>query len=108
MATAELLKNDATLGVHQIGTSLHNTIDRVADPTRAAIDRVSSNAHESVDRWSQRAETATETLYNQRQRLSQAPRQALAQAKEFVSDHPLQAVGGALVLGLLVGWLRGR
>jgi ElaB/YqjD/DUF883 family membrane-anchored ribosome-binding protein len=108
MGTAELLKNDTALGVNQFGTTLHNTIDKVADPTRAAIDRVSSTAHESVDRWSQRAENAAESLHDKRQRLAEAPRHALDQAKEFVSDHPLQAVGGALVLGLIVGWLRGR
>ena len=91
--------------VNQVGTALHNTIDKVADPTRGAIDRVSATAHQTVDKLASKAEYAAQSVEERRRKMAEAPSRALDHARAYVSDNPLQAVGAALAVGYVLAWL---
>lgn len=95
-------------GVNQVGTALHNSIDKVADPTRSAIDRASSSAHQTVDKLASKAESAAQAVEARRQRMAEAPNRAIDQARDYVIANPLQAVGTALAVGYVLGWLHRR
>lgn len=95
-------------GVNQVGTALHNSIDKVADPTRSAIDRASSTAHETVDKLASKAEQAALAVESRRRRLAEAPNRAVDQARDYVVANPLRAVGTALAVGYVIGWLNRR
>ncbi len=95
-------------GVNQVGTALHNSIDKVADPTRSAIERASSSAHETVDKLASKAERAALAVEARRRRMAEAPNRALDQARDYVAGNPLRAVGTALAVGYVLGWLHRR
>ena len=104
------LASDSSLqrGVNQVGTALHNSIDKMADPTRSAIDRASSSAHETVDKLASKAEQAAQAMEERRRRMAEAPNRAMDQARDYVVANPLRAVGTALAVGYVLGWLHRR
>jgi ElaB/YqjD/DUF883 family membrane-anchored ribosome-binding protein len=104
------LATDSSLqrGVNQVGTALHNSIDKMADPTRSAIDRASSSAHETVDKLASKAEQAAQAVEDRRRRMAEAPNRAMDQARDYVVANPLRAVGTALAVGYVLGWLHRR
>ncbi|MDB5847585.1 MAG: hypothetical protein JWP29_1337 [Rhodoferax sp.] len=104
------ISTDSSLqrGVNQMGTALHNSIDKVADPTRSAIDTASTKAHETVDKLASKAESAAQAVEARRQRMAEAPNRALDHARDYVTQNPLRAVGSALAVGSMLGWLNRR
>lgn len=104
-SSAAATENAVLRGVDQAASTLHNTIDKVADPARHGVDRAAAAAHSTVDKLANGAGTATSKFGAQAHRLTEAPLQAVDYSKAYIKDHPLQAVGGALLLGMLVGRL---
>ena len=104
------ISTDSSLqrGVNQMGTALHNSIDKVAEPTKSAIDSASTRAHETVDKLASKAESAAQAVEARRQRMAEAPTRALDQARDYVTQSPLRAVGTALAVGYVLGWLNRR
>ena len=95
-------------GVDQAGTSLHHTIDKVAEPARNTVDRAASAAHQTVDKLTDGAGHMVGKVSDQAQRLTEAPRQAVDHAKAYIQDRPLQAVAVAALVGWVLGRLGGR
>lgn len=95
-------------GVEQAGHTLHNTIDRVAEPARSTVDRAATVAHSTVDKLASSASSVAGKVSSQAHRLTDAPLQAVDYSRAYIKEHPLQAVGGALLVGLLVGRLTAR
>ncbi len=91
-------------GVDHAGSSLHDTIDKMAAPTKGTVDKVASAAHSTVDKLAGGASTVASKLAEHSHLLTDVPLQAVDYSKAYIKDHPLQAVGGALV----IGWLLGR
>ena len=96
--------NAVQRGVNQAGSSLHSTIDKVADPARSTVDRATTAAHNTVDKLASGAASVAGKVSEQAQRLTDVPLQAVDYSKAYIKDHPLQAVGAAL----LAGWILGR
>jgi ElaB/YqjD/DUF883 family membrane-anchored ribosome-binding protein len=92
-------------GVHQASSTLHETIDKVAEPARNGVDRAATAAHHTVDQLAQGASSVADKVTDRAQRLGDAPLRALDCSKTYIQDHPLQSVGAALLLGLVVGRL---
>ncbi|HYW56589.1 MAG TPA: DUF883 C-terminal domain-containing protein [Polaromonas sp.] len=98
--------NDSALtrGVDQAGSSLHSTIDKMAAPTKTTVDKVATAAHSTVDKLAGGVSSVAGKLSEHSHLLTDVPLQAVDYSKAYIKDHPLQAVGGALV----IGWLLGR
>ncbi len=92
-------------GVAQAGSTLHDTIDKVAEPARSTVDRAATAAHNTVDKLTSGASSVAGKVSDQAHRLTDAPLQAVDYSKAYIKDHPLQAVGAALLVGLIVGRL---
>ncbi|MDP3310821.1 MAG: hypothetical protein Q8S56_07615, partial [Polaromonas sp.] len=97
-------ENAVQRGVSQAGSSLHDTIDKVADPVHSTVERAATAAHNTVDKLASGASSVAGKVSDQAQRFTDVPLQAVDYSKAYIKDHPLQAVGAAL----LVGWLLGR
>lgn len=98
-------ENALLRGVSQAGSSLHNTIDKVAEPARSTVDRAATVAHNTVDKLASGASSVAGKVSEQAHRFTDAPLQAVDYSKAYIKDHPLQAVGAALLLGLIFGRL---
>ena len=70
-----------------------------AQESRERLDQAASKVHATVDRVHRRASDLTDQVASQGERTYQ-------QACAWVSEHPLQAIGGALAIGYLFGRLR--
>lgn len=100
--------NTAQRTVDAAGAALHSSIDKVAEPVREGVDRASTAAHETVDKVASGASHMANRFSDQAQWACDAPNRALACSRSWVQDNPLEAVGGALLIGLLVGRLSAR
>lgn len=102
----ETIAPDGTLqrSMRQVGDTLHDTIDKVAEPARSAVNRVSSSAHEGVDKMASTVQAAAGKVDQQARRVREIPHQAADHARDYVRNRPLQAMGAAFA----IGWLLGR
>jgi ElaB/YqjD/DUF883 family membrane-anchored ribosome-binding protein len=69
------------------------------------VDRAATAAHSTVDKLANGASSVAGKVSDQAHRLTDAPLQAVDYSKAYIKDHPLQAVGTALLVGLVVGRL---
>lgn len=92
-------------GVDSAGTALHNTIEKIAEPTRSGVDRAATVAHETVDKLAINASSAAEKISEKTRRLTDAPNRALESSKDWVKDEPVKAIGAALAIGFILGRL---
>ncbi len=79
----------------------HQTVDKVADKASAQVDQLSGTAHRAVNRATDAAASASEwaaTIPEQATKISAA-------ASDSIRARPLAMVGGALVVGYLLGRL---
>lgn len=104
-STTTSTDNAVQRGVNQAGSSLHDTIDKVADPARSTVDRAATAAHNTVDKLASGASSVAGKVSDQAHRFTDAPLQAVDYSKAYIKDHPLQAVGAALLVGLIFGRL---
>jgi len=79
--------------------SKSSTEGDVGSYAQESLDQAASKVHATVDRVHRRATNLTDQVTSQGERTYQ-------QACAWVSDHPLQAIGGALAIGYLFGRLR--
>ncbi|WP_372827931.1 YqjD family protein [Polaromonas sp.] len=98
-------ENTIQRGVSQAGSSLHETIDKVTQPAHGTVDRAATMAHNTVDKLASGANSVAGKVSEQAHRFTDVPLQAVDYSKAYIKDHPLQAVGAALVLGMLIGRL---
>jgi ElaB/YqjD/DUF883 family membrane-anchored ribosome-binding protein len=104
-SAASSADNAVQRGVSQAGSSLHETIDKVAEPARSTVDRAATAAHNTVDKLASGASSVAGKVSDQAQRFTDVPLQAVDYSKAYIKDHPLQAVGAALLVGLIFGRL---
>lgn len=72
---------------------------KYAQETHDRLDQVASKAHATVDRVHRQATDLSDQVTSQGERTYQ-------QACAWVTDHPVQAIAGALAIGYLFGRLR--
>jgi len=70
-----------------------------AQESRDRLDQAASKVHATVDKVHRRATNLTDQVTSQGERTYQ-------QACAWVTEHPMQAIGGALAIGYLFGRLR--
>ena len=69
------------------------------------MDRVVQGAHEAVDRLAQRATPAIDALSGQADHWTEVQDEWVESARNTVRDHPLAALGAAVVFGMVVARL---
>ncbi len=89
--------------VNQAGGTLHDTINKMAEPARGTLDRATAAAHTTVDKLASGASTVVGKISDNAHLLKDVPLQAVDYSKAYIKDHPMQAVGAALLVGLVVG-----
>lgn len=106
-ASASAAFSESTLlrGVDQAGNKLHDTIDKVAEPARNTVERAASAAHSTVDKLASGAHAVAGKVNEHAHLLTDVPLQAVDYSRAYIKDHPLQAVGAALLVGLVLGRL---
>ena len=70
------------------------------EATRERLDRAATKAHETVDTVHRRASEVTDRVTTEGDRMYQA-------TCDWIADHPMQAVCGALFVGYVFGKIRG-
>ena len=103
--TSSSAENALLRSVNQAGNSLHDSIDKATQPAHSTVDRAASMAHSTVDKLASGANTVAGKVSEHAHLLTDVPMQAVDYSKAYIKDHPLQAVGGALLLGYVFGRL---
>jgi len=91
--------------VDKASSGAHDAIDKISDAAGPMVDRIASGAHQAVDKIAGAAGQAAETLSVKGGQLKNAQAQALAQARIYVRDNPLAALGIAVAAGYLLSRL---
>ncbi|QJC55874.1 hypothetical protein HC248_01158 [Polaromonas vacuolata] len=94
--------------VESASAALHGGVDKLAEPARHAVDRLSGAAHQTIDKLSNGASHTADVFAERAQFVTQGPKRVLDEGTAWIQDKPLQAVGLALLLGLIVGRLTSR
>lgn len=82
---------------------VHGTVDRAAQGVHQAIDRGAAKVAPAVERMRDRALSASDTIHAKMDDLSGMQEEWMGSMRDQVRAHPLAVVGGAVVVGLLLG-----
>jgi ElaB/YqjD/DUF883 family membrane-anchored ribosome-binding protein len=89
----------------QASAGAHDAIDKASDAARPVVDRLASGAHQAVDKFASAAGQAAETLSARGEQLKNAQAQAMEQARIYVRENPVTALGIAVAAGFLLSRL---
>ncbi len=92
----------ASSGAHAAVDSIANSVDQAARKAGPAIERVATMAHHAVDTAAGAAAPSAEWLASQAEHLSAAPKKLMSETCSYVSAHPLQSLGLAVLAGFLL------
>ena len=82
---------------------LHGSVDRAAQGAHQVIDRGAAKAGPAIDGLRDKARSASDTLHAKMDDLSGLQEEWTGSMRDHVRAHPLAVVGGAVVVGLLLG-----
>ncbi|MGH6753912.1 MAG: hypothetical protein ACREDP_17290 [Bradyrhizobium sp.] len=84
---------------------VQSSVDRAAQGAHEALDRVAAKAGPAIDRVRDSAVAASDRIHAKMDDLSVKQDELMMAARDRVRAHPLAIVGGAVLLGLLLGRL---
>jgi ElaB/YqjD/DUF883 family membrane-anchored ribosome-binding protein len=82
-----------------------DTAHKVVDAASSTMDRMTSGAHAAVDKTADMAARAAESLDAKGEQLKDLQAQWRETSRAYVRDHPVQALGIAVVGGFLLSRL---
>lgn len=93
----------------------HSTVDRASDAVQASTERAARGAHEAAESLSEYGAQAKEQLREAGDRLretgraaSERSREIVDQLADYISEHPMTALGIAVAVGFALGAVVGR
>ena len=89
----------------QASEGAHDAIDKASEAARPVVDRLASGAHQAVDKLASAAGQAAETLSVRGEQLKNAQAHAVEQARIYVREHPVTALGIGVAAGFLLSRL---
>nr|WP_295775332.1 hypothetical protein [Rhodoferax sp.] len=109
--TNSATKSGQTNGrVSEAATSAHGAVDRVAAAAGSAVQNVSSaidhaaaSGHQAVNKVESTVKPAGRWINEKTDALIAAPKNAVADARQYIVTHPWQSLGVAVVAGMLLG-----
>ena len=103
---SDSMSNKVT-GVDTSAAGVQGSINKAVDPAHRVVDKVSGVAHETVDRLASSASRLADRLDEKTRGMSDAPLKAWDYSKNSVVEHPMQAIGVALLVGYVLGRMTG-
>ncbi|RPJ45861.1 MAG: hypothetical protein EHM16_11340 [Betaproteobacteria bacterium] len=104
--------NNTAGALHKASSSAHAAVnsvagmaDEAARKAKPAIDHVAAMAHQAVDKVAGAAAPTADWLAEQGESLNDSQKKLMANTCQYVSAHPLKAVGIALVTGFILSRL---
>lgn len=85
--------------------SKEHTHNKMADTANESVDRLASGAHEAVDRMAGAATQAADSIESKGEQLNDMQEQWLAGSRAYIQEHPIKALGIAMVGGFLLSRL---
>lgn len=76
--------------------------------TGETVERVKAGAHEAVDRAAEATHRAAETIDVKTEQMKEAQERLMQQAREYVRENPVTALGIALGSGFILSRLMGH
>jgi len=95
--------NKASGGAHAAVDSVARAADEAARKAKPAIDKVASTAHQVVDKAVDAVAPTADWIAEQGDSLKAAQKKLVADTCSYVSAHPMQSLGIAIVAGFLIG-----
>lgn len=102
--------NPTNSRVSEAAGSVHGAVERVAGVAGAAvqtassaIDHAAASSHEAINKVEETVKPAERWMSEKKAALMTAPKNAVADARQYIVTHPWQSVGVALVTGILLG-----
>ena len=96
--------------ISEAAGSVHGAVDRVAGVAGAAvqsastaIDHAAASSHQAINKVEETVKPAERWVSEKASALLSAPKNAAADARQYIVTHPWQSVGIALVTGMLLG-----
>lgn len=96
--------------ISEAAGSVHGAVDRVAGVAGAAvqsastaIDHAAASSHQAINKLEESVKPAERWVSEKTSALLTAPKNAVADARQYIVTHPWQSVGVALVTGILLG-----
>lgn len=96
--------------ISEAAGSVHGAVDRVAGVAGAAvqsastaIDHAAASSHQAISKVEENVKPAQRWVNEKTSALLTAPKNAVADARQYIINHPWQSVGLALVTGMLLG-----
>ena len=80
----------------------------VQNTAHQGIDKVTDAAHQTVDKIASAATPAADWVNENARKLKQVEQQLVSDASNYVRQHPLAAVGVAVVAGMIISKLMQR
>ena len=103
--TTPMGASGSKVAVDKGAASAHQTVDKIAAAAGPAINRLAGSAHQTVDKVASAAVPAAEWLENSVHKLNDSGKRLLDDGKQCVRDNPLAAVGAAVAVGVLIGYM---
>ncbi len=97
--------NDAPLSGSRAGMPETDYGSNSPPPSEARVDRVVKGAHDAVDRIAAKAAPALDAMHAHADQLSAMQEEWMNTARTTVREHPLAAIGAAVVFGMLIARL---
>lgn len=96
--------------VSAVATTAHDVVDKAAgaagsavQKANTAIDRAAETGHQAVSNFEKTVAPAERWIDAKTSAVLAAPKNAVADARQYIVTHPWQSVGLALFAGVLLG-----
>jgi ElaB/YqjD/DUF883 family membrane-anchored ribosome-binding protein len=85
-----------------------STVDKIAEQASAGLSRLQDTAQQTMGRVTDYASQAAGRLSDRGQELMAMQGRAAEQARSYVREHPIAAIGIAIAVGLIISRLTSR
>jgi ElaB/YqjD/DUF883 family membrane-anchored ribosome-binding protein len=96
--------------ISEIATNAHGVVDRAAaaagsavQSATAAIDHAAESGHQAVSKLENKVKPAEQWISEKTDAALAVPKNAIADARQYIVAHPWQSLGFALLAGALLG-----
>lgn len=86
----------------------HSAVDRASDTVQASTERAARAAHEAAESLGEYGTRAKEQLRETGRAAGERSREIVDQLTDYISEHPMTALGIAVAVGFVLGTVVGR
>jgi ElaB/YqjD/DUF883 family membrane-anchored ribosome-binding protein len=106
MTTSSTIANNAAAGtVTGMADRAHQAVERAADKAAPALERARTTVHNTIDKVADQAACGVDWAAENSKQLVRKSSELSEVASVYVRERPLVAIAGAVALGYLIGRL---